>query len=294
MDTPGSLRWDPERLRRALGPLLPGLEVDVRAECGSTSTELLDRARRPGAGPCLLVAERQTGGRGRMGRPWLSSPGASLTFSLALPLAPADWSGLSLAVGLALAEALDPAADGSAPRLGLKWPNDLALADAGGRQRQHGGLLGETVGAGSGRTVVVGIGLNVLPQHWEGLAQPAACLGELDPALGAPEALQRVAGPLVRALLRFEREGFAPCAARYARRDLLRGRPVTTTAPAPAEGLADGVDADGALLVRPQPGAPAVRVLRGEVSVRLRAAGDLAARAAQGAPHPDVQTAGPR
>ena len=112
------------------------------ARADSTNTLLLDRARalagapdavitRPGeldnAGaatteptplgrrgadvqPCLLVAEQQTRGRGRLGRDWVSSAGASLTFSLALPLAPADWSGLSLAVGLALAEALEPAA----------------------------------------------------------------------------------------------------------------------------------------------------------------------------------------
>ena len=74
--------------------------------------------------PCLLVAERQTAGRGRHGRPWRSTPGASLTFSLAWPLTRADLSGLSLAVGVALADALDATAT---PRIGLKWPNDLWL-----------------------------------------------------------------------------------------------------------------------------------------------------------------------
>ena len=294
MDTPGSLRWDAERLRRALEPLLPGLEVEVRAECGSTSTELLERARDPGAGPCLLVAERQTGGRGRMGRPWLSRPGASLTFSLALPLAPADWSGLSLAVGLALAEALDPAPAGGPARLGLKWPNDLALPDAGAGLRKLGGILVETVGSGHGRAAVVGVGLNVLPQHWEGLALPAACLRELDPALTAPDVLARVAVPLVRALLRFEREGFAPFAAGYAGRDLLLGRPVATSAPAPLVGVADGIDADGALRVRPQPGAAAVRVLSGDVSVRLAEPGAGRGSAAPGAAQAAAQAGGTR
>jgi BirA family biotin operon repressor/biotin-[acetyl-CoA-carboxylase] ligase len=65
---------------------------------------------RRGEAPALLVvAEAQTQGRGRNGRAWQSLPGASLTFSLGLPLAPADWSGLSLAVGAALADAIEPA-----------------------------------------------------------------------------------------------------------------------------------------------------------------------------------------
>ena len=86
------------------------------------------------------MAEQQTAGRGRQGKAWWSEAGASLTFSLGLPLAPGDWSGLSLAVGLALADALDPlpgaglaSPAGPPPRLGLKWPNDLILLDDGGR-----------------------------------------------------------------------------------------------------------------------------------------------------------------
>jgi BirA family biotin operon repressor/biotin-[acetyl-CoA-carboxylase] ligase len=128
---PAALRWGAEGLWLALEPLLPGLTVEVVARIGSTNTELLARARQAptdGLKPALLVAEQQTAGRGRQGKAWQSTAGrlgASLTFSLALPLAPADWSGLSLAVGLALADALDPATPGQPPRLGLKWPNDL-------------------------------------------------------------------------------------------------------------------------------------------------------------------------
>ena len=72
----------------------------------------------------------------------------------------------------------------------------------------------------------------------------------------------------MRALLRFERHGFAPLAAAYARRDLLLGQPVATTAPAVPQGLAEGVDAGGALGVR----AAGVlhRLVSGEVSVRLQ------------------------
>jgi BirA family biotin operon repressor/biotin-[acetyl-CoA-carboxylase] ligase len=153
-----ALRWDLEPLRRQLAPLLPGLSVEVLAQADSTNTRLLERARTE-AEPCLLVAEAQTAGRGRQGRAWTSAPGASLTFSLALPLAPADWSGLSLAVGVALADALESPAGRPAEtlRIGLKWPNDLWLLDppqdgagVAGRSigRKLGGVLIETVASG--------------------------------------------------------------------------------------------------------------------------------------------------
>lgn len=303
------LNWGAEALWQQLHPLLPGIGVEVQARLESTNTRLLDRARavggqrdapvtRPGeldalaerrdertphgrregdVSPCLLVAEHQTRGRGRMGRGWIGSAGASLTFSLSLPLAPTQWAGLSLAVGLALAEALDPLplalAGDDSPRIGLKWPNDLWLMDAplGGpvRGRKLGGILIETVSVGERRMCVVGVGLNVLPQADlpdAGLAHGYACLQEIEPDVSAPAALARVAVPLVRALLRFEREGFAPLVAAYTRRDLLRGQSVTTTQPEPAQGVAEGVDEQGALCVR---SGAVHRVVSGEVSVRL-------------------------
>ena len=76
------------------------------AECGSTNTEALAHLR-DGGGPLIVSASRQTAGRGRLGRAWQSDD-AALTFSLALSLPAAlDLSGLSLAVGCAVADALD-------------------------------------------------------------------------------------------------------------------------------------------------------------------------------------------
>lgn len=281
--------WGAEDLWLQLAPWLPGVSIEVLPQVASTNTLLLDRARAGDAHPCLLVAEAQTAGRGRLGREWRSSAGASLTFSLALPLAPADWSGLSLAVGLALAEALDPlpaergGAAPPAPRIGLKWPNDLWLLDgplALGAGRKLGGILIETVssgaavgsGPGSGeraaRQAVIGVGLNVQPQPDEGLSQGYACLQELDAQATAPQVLARVAAPLLRALLRFQADGFAPLAGAYARRDVLLGQRVCTTQAGLPEGQAEGVDAQGALRVRH---GALHRVVSGEVSVRPQA-----------------------
>ena len=122
--------WDAETLWQNLVPVLPGISVEVLPEVDSTNTRLLQRSA--DSAPCLLVAEHQNQGRGRMGRQWLSAAGASLTFSLGLPLAPVRWEGLSLAVGLALAQALEPLLAAQAPRLMLKWPNDLWLVDGCG------------------------------------------------------------------------------------------------------------------------------------------------------------------
>ena len=291
-------RWDTEALCRQLTPLLPGLRVEVVASIGSTNSELLARARSAGAArpdlappPCLLVAEHQTQGRGRQGKPWQSRAGASLTFSIALPLSPVTWSGLSLAVGLALAEALDPPQPGQTPRLGIKWPNDLLLRDdpsvgvdggAGPIGRKLGGILIETVQIGDCRLAVVGVGLNLLPQTLAPGA-PALSWGQADlqslrPGLTPASALACVAAPLLRALLDFERAGFAPLRARFAARDLLAGQAVTTTLAGLPGGIADGVDDSGTLWLR-LPGGSAGSVEQrlpvGSGEVSLRAGPDL-------------------
>ena len=92
--------WPAEDLWLAMVALQPGLTVEVLPEIDSTNTELMRRARAGQTEPVLLVAETQTAGRGRLGRPWHGDVGHALTFSLGLMLKPADWSGLSLAVGL--------------------------------------------------------------------------------------------------------------------------------------------------------------------------------------------------
>ena len=324
MSSPGehALDWGVERLHLRLSQVMPNLAVEVVSKIASTNTALLERARVPSRlssdfdmddlrrlpegkafgrrnadyQPCLLVAEQQTHGRGRQGRSWQSQPGASLTFSLAIPLAPADWSGFSLAVGVALAEALDPAgardATGASPTrpwIGIKWPNDLWLmppAGAAGEGRKLGGLLIETVSAGALKLAVVGVGLNVLPMSLDEVQASSgfACVHEIDATATAPAVLARVALPLVEALQQFSRSGLAGFAERFAARDVLRGRMVIAgigaggEAAAPADGLsgvADGVAGNGALRLITADGLR--EVISGEVSVRVASTtGDVA------------------
>ncbi|HEX7437169.1 MAG TPA: biotin--[acetyl-CoA-carboxylase] ligase [Caldimonas sp.] len=268
--------WNAEALRSQLETLWPGIGIEIVGETGSTNTDLVDRTRAASAfAPSLRVAELQSAGRGRQGRPWLSERGASLTFSLAVPLAAADWSGLSLAVGVALAEALD--APDPEHRIGLKWPNDLWLLDAPGRGRKLGGVLIETVSMGAQRIAIIGVGLNLRPiSAGVEVATGYACLEELTVNVAAPAVLERVAGPLATALPLFERAGFAAFHERFAVRDLLFDQPVRTTHADALEGVAAGVTPQGALMIRTPAGIVA-SVSSGEVSVRVAPASAAAA-----------------
>jgi BirA family transcriptional regulator, biotin operon repressor / biotin---[acetyl-CoA-carboxylase] ligase len=250
------VNWPGETIWQAVAPLLPGFTVEVLPQVDSTNSELMRRARAGQTEPVLLVAERQTAGRGRLGRGWRSAPGESLTFSLGAKLAPADWSGMSLAVGVAIAEALHP-------RIQLKWPNDLWVAD-----RKLGGILIETAsfaGAAQGpRYAVIGVGLNVTLPQTTGLATPPAFLGELLPGVDAGEILLRIARPLVEGVQAFEALGFAPFQMRFDARDALRDRAVALSDG--TTGTAHGTTERGGLLVHTAAGMSTIT--SAEVSVR--------------------------
>src|SRR5260370_35098027 len=102
------IHWPAESLGQAIEPQLPGFSVEIVPSIGSTNTELMARARDGRNEPVLLGTEGQTAGRGRLGRQWTSGVGDSLTFSLGMPLAPADWSAPSLARGPAVGHSRHP------------------------------------------------------------------------------------------------------------------------------------------------------------------------------------------
>ena len=116
--------WNLSGLQALLAPLDHQAQVVHVSDIDSTNTELMRRARAGDTRSCLLLADAQSAGRGRLGRQWHSRPGDALLMSLGVTLAPQHWSGLSLAVGCCLADALDPTLDKG---IGLKWPNDLML-----------------------------------------------------------------------------------------------------------------------------------------------------------------------
>ena len=274
---PTPIRWPAEAIWEAVAPGLPGFTVEVLPQIDSTNTELMRRFRETGASdPLLLVAEQQSAGRGRMGRSWQSSWGDSLTFSLGMPLQPADWSGLSLAVGISLAESLDPG-NPAQPAIRLKWPNDLWLTDTQG-ERKLAGILVETANRGEQRYVVMGVGINVRalaqPLTAAAVGQPAAlapaALQDLLPGIDVAAALLQVAAPLVRAVQAFGLFGFAPFQARFAARDALAGRAVQLADG--TRGVAHGVGENGALLVHTAAGMK--EITSSEVSVRPMAPPD--------------------
>ncbi|MBT3068428.1 biotin--[acetyl-CoA-carboxylase] ligase [Rhodoferax sp. U11-2br] len=268
MTLPALTLWPSEALWQVVEPQLPGFSVEVLPEIDSTNAELMRRLRAGVEDPVLLIAEHQTAGRGRMARPWHSSPGAAgsagpgtLMFSLGLSLAPKDWSGLSLAVGWSLANSLHP-------EIRLKWPNDLWW-----QGRKLAGILIETANtrqaalAGS-RYVVIGIGLNIQRPEVAGLSTEPAGLAELVPGISAMQALAQILPPLVETLRAFEQQGFAAFQARFNARDALAQTPVTLSDG--QQGVTMGVDPVGALLL--QTGQGLQRVTSAEVSVRRAAA----------------------
>lgn len=239
-------------------------DMDIDWSVASTNTELLQRSA-PLRGTDVLLAERQTGGRGRRGRHWASPLAAHIYVSLSRSFAGglSRMGGLSLAMGVAVVEALHGL---GFERAGLKWPNDVMVEG-----RKLGGLLVEGGGefAGPARAVV-GLGLNVrMPAAAAAdITQPWA---DLDSLAGHPVSRNAVVAGLLSALLpaleQFEQQGLAPFLPRYAAMDVLQGRGVRVEeAGVMHEGVACGLAEDGALKVRI--GEQETCFHAGEVSVR--------------------------
>lgn len=264
---------DRERIAVALAPETAAAlaQLLVLDTVGSTNGQLMgQRPPRSGLG-IACVAEQQTAGRGRRGRPWVSPFAANVYLSVLwqFELPATALAGLSLAVGVAVADALRRL---GAPGVELKWPNDVLW-----RGRKLGGILVEISGEAEGPTrAVVGVGVNhrmpatdgaLIDQDWTDLAsaipdaQPSRCV--LVAAL-----LDRLVG----ALRQFGASGLAPFLASWDALDGLRGREVVVrTGDQPVAGTALGVAASGALRVLTAAGER--QFLAGEVSLRPATAG---------------------
>lgn len=267
MSESDALLIDPLRLIPLLGEAAGRFDVVSVAECESTNTVLMDRAADGAPSGAVLVADRQTAGRGSRGRRWMAFPEASLTFSVlwGFPGGIERLSGLSLAVGVAVVRALEAC---GAAGVGLKWPNDILFGHA-----KLGGILVELHADPDSAKAVVGIGLNLrLPET----------IGEPSVAALPAAALEQVVTPLPErhvlfaALLRelartfdvFGGAGFAGLREDWHARHAWQGRPVRLLREGRVEkeGVCEGADADGALLVRTADGVE--RCLSGDVSLR--------------------------
>lgn len=226
--------------------------IDVHWQIDSTNSEL---SRRAGDGEGaheldVCLAETQSAGRGRRGRAWQSPLGGNLYFSLLrrFEQGMGTLSGLSLAVGVAVIEALT---DCGVPEVGLKWPNDV-LAQG----RKLAGILVELGGEFLGPChAVIGIGINLrLPAPARArIDQPTIDLATL--LGGELPSRNRLAGRLlvrlIAALDRFAAQGFGVFHADYAHHDLLAGRAIRVLAAGEEHGgVAAGIDARGALILR--------------------------------------------
>lgn len=241
-------------------------DVEIVWSLDSTNSELL-RRKTPLHGASVLLAEQQTGGRGRRGRSWSSPLAAHVYLSLARHFSGglARLGGLSLVAGVATAEALHA---GGFVQAGLKWPNDLVV-----RGRKLGGLLVEGGGEQGGPVrAVVGIGINVrMPAEFaSAIDQPWTDLASL---AGATTSRNAIVALLLQHLLpameQFDAQGLAPFLPRYAQLDALRGCEVEVrSGESSVHGRYRGVADDGALLIEAETGLRSFHA--GEVSVRAR------------------------
>ena len=257
---------DPALLKSRLGILAGRFDVDALATCDSTNSELMRRAENGAPAGTVIVADRQTAGRGRRGRHWLSEPEASLTFSLlwrfSAPLA--RLSGLSLAVGVGLAAGLENI---GASGICLKWPNDVLRRDAQ-NYAKLAGILVELSSDRRGTQAIIGIGLNLLPPQGE---LPQAVAGLNQALSGRPERYAVLAAILLelhRVLETFAVDGFSGLQMEWQQRHAWQGDIVKILGEdtVPLVGRCLGADDDGALLLETAAGVE--RIFSGDVSLR--------------------------
>ena len=249
-------------------------------ETKSTNDDLLERWR---AGelidPVARIAHKQTAGKGRAGRSWLANPEDSLCFSLAFPFkrTPAELSGLSLLVGLAVISGIAQACDLNESKLHelglrLKWPNDLLLNNA-----KLAGILieGGQAKAGDSTWMIIGVGINLRNAEKieasldSGLK--ASSLSQITDSLPDVEYLWlKLIASLEQHLTKFDLHGFKPCMESWMKWDAYRDQAVCISGAGKDAiyGITKGVDESGALLLQQENKTVAIHA--GDVSLRIQ------------------------
>jgi BirA family biotin operon repressor/biotin-[acetyl-CoA-carboxylase] ligase len=255
------------------------------AETQSTNDDLLERWR---AGelidPIARIALKQTAGKGRAGRAWLANPEDSISFSLAFPFKrkPAELTGLSLLVGLAVISGIAQAYDLSEAALHqaglrLKWPNDLLLNNA-----KLGGILIEGGQAKSGDPtwMIIGIGMNLRNANAiaASLGNQAdlkiSALDQLLPSQATSPDVEylwlKLLASLEYHLGEFDQHGFGIYQEPWKRWDAYLDQAVCISGAGkePIYGIAQGIDQAGALLL--QQNNKTIAIHAGDVSLRAQ------------------------
>ena len=246
---------------QALAPMAP---VHCFPVIDSTNQYLLERVNQLQSGESCL-AECQTAGRGRRGKPWVSPFGCQLILSMywRLEQGMAAAMGLSLAVGVAVVQALESL---GYPGVELKWPNDLYY-----QGRKLAGILVEMSGsAGASCNLVIGVGLNMAMPAREGerIDQAWSELRHIQPELVDRNLLAaRMLSHLQQAMLTFEQQGLSHFVDDWNRLDHFAGRPVRLLmGEQEIRGIARGIDDRGALRLETSEGIKFY--LGGEISLR--------------------------
>lgn len=246
---------------QALAPMAP---VHCFPVIDSTNQYLLERVNQLQSGESCL-AECQTAGRGRRGKPWVSPFGCQLILSMywRLEQGMAAAMGLSLAVGVAVVQALESL---GYPGVELKWPNDLYY-----QGRKLAGILVEMSGsAGASCNLVIGVGLNLAMPAREGerIDQAWSELRHIQPELVDRNLLAaRMLGHLQQAMLTFEQQGLSHFVDDWNQLDHFAGRPVRLLmGEQEIRGIARGIDDRGALRLETSEGIKFY--LGGEISLR--------------------------
>jgi len=253
-----------DEIRSRLNGQLIGGEIIQLGETDSTNLRAMELAERGAAEGLAVIADRQTAGKGRLGRTWVSPAGVNLYTSVLLRPQIQPWDAPQLTFLSAVAAALAiREASGLEPR--VKWPNDLLL-----NGRKVAGLLNEmSAETEAVHYVVLGIGINVnmaADQFPEDLRYPATSLAI---ERGGPVSRLEVATALYQHLDRLYRDylqsGIGPILATWQELCDLVGRRVRiVSGSSELTGEVIGLDADGALLVRRSDGT-IERILAGDV-----------------------------
>ncbi|WP_213941520.1 bifunctional biotin--[acetyl-CoA-carboxylase] ligase/biotin operon repressor BirA [Pseudomonas sp. dw_612] len=242
-----------------------GWPVQVFDSIDSTNAEALRAIERGQAAPFLVVAERQTAGRGRRGRKWVSPFAENIYYSLVLRIEGGmrQLEGLSLVVGLAVMHALRKQ---GVPGVGLKWPNDLLVG-----QKKIAGILLELVGDPADVChVVLGVGINVNMQLADEVDQEWTSMRLESGQVFDRNQLVAELGLVLQAYLnRHQIDGFAAIHAEWEQNHLWQGRSVSLIAGVNRiDGVVMGIDSQGAL--RLKVGDVEKIFSGGELSLRLR------------------------